>query len=1088
MSVVSWVHLSDLHAGGPDSWATDEIVESLARDLRKFQEEYSVVPQLLFFTGDLVYGEVSGGRDLDEQYRDASEVLRVLRETFTPSIEKQNMFLVPGNHDVRRSKVTQALRKRAGDFTSADEVNALMAEADQEWKDFIRRLERFGAFLEGEAFGGSREFGEQGFFAEERSLDGCRLGIGGLNTAWASYGGRGEKGRIPMGVEYQMSTLWRGLKDTEFKVFLAHHPPGWAYTFEEHKYRRGVESLAQVFLHGHEHEGWGTEVDRRHVQIPAAACYDRKSRENGYSVVKLTTVDDGVELEVWFRRYDKDGRGWVPRAILNKTDERGRWVVALGSRKDGVTTGPPRDLEQGDGDTSTLLPNLPPRPIFQPTPPLGREEERDECVTLLRDHRAILLHGLPGQGKTALALYVAQHLQESFPDGAYEVSLQNEDRIENIVRLIGVTLGDPDGTNSFKLLKTKRALIILDSFERAFRRADRETLGRFLELLIHALSGDSRVIITSQVEFQFAGLIPKPVRELRSDPATALFHMESERLYEDEPREEIERIVVDLLGGHPLSIKIVARYSLAAKVPLSTLVQLWTEKWEEIASFPGPLGEKNLEVAFELSFASLDYTQRRVFLAFALLPDGIFGEHISRIWSDDTDKSVRALAELDRRSLVQSDRHWYKVLGPTYAYARAKRREVESVQAEGWDQLSRDEAATDSVYDGLVAEYAPQPEDADPRDKNRVIREHFHNIHASLDRRLEPSTSKASLQAALSVMRLYWAYHNNLSGYKTTIASAEDAVHYLSSSRDIFKIHGAHLDSVMAEYYIGSIQWLRGETERARPLLEEVGDNPLTPRNVRYNIKRALAHMEYKTGSIRSAVSLYEEALEDARSIDDDECRWRCVIGLIDAWRKLEEYEQCTKLFEQVEAELEDMHPSIRGNVLRGYAYAVFCQGNAGEAKRLYDGALRIFETVSPFGQAHCRRGLGDVFVRQNLLAEAETEFDLAIKLYDEAGKNPSLGSGLVELGRARLALARGDKARALERLREAAHLFDRDHQNEPYELAQTYELIGNLHREVGRVDDAVGNYQLALNLYASSEVEAATERVKARIEGARVE
>jgi Cdc6-like AAA superfamily ATPase len=38
--------------------------------------------------------------------------------------------------------------------------------------------------------------------------------------------------------------------------------------------------------------------------------------------------------------------------------------------------------------------------------------------------KTILLHGQPGVGKTALAIAVAHHVQESFPDGVFVVSTQ----------------------------------------------------------------------------------------------------------------------------------------------------------------------------------------------------------------------------------------------------------------------------------------------------------------------------------------------------------------------------------------------------------------------------------------------------------------------------------------------------------------------------------------------------------------------------------------------------------------------------------------------------------------------------------------
>ena len=65
--------------------------------------------------------------------------------------------------------------------------------------------------------------------------------------------------------------------------------------------------------------------------------------------------------------------------------------------------------------------NLP----IQPTPFIGREQEVQECLHLLRreEVRLLTLTGPGGIGKTRLALQVAAELSDLFPDGLYFVNL-----------------------------------------------------------------------------------------------------------------------------------------------------------------------------------------------------------------------------------------------------------------------------------------------------------------------------------------------------------------------------------------------------------------------------------------------------------------------------------------------------------------------------------------------------------------------------------------------------------------------------------------------------------------------------------------
>jgi len=54
---ITWLHISDLHAGKPGSeWDYRFIVDKLLKDLRKMRDEHGFHPDLIFFTGDVIFG------------------------------------------------------------------------------------------------------------------------------------------------------------------------------------------------------------------------------------------------------------------------------------------------------------------------------------------------------------------------------------------------------------------------------------------------------------------------------------------------------------------------------------------------------------------------------------------------------------------------------------------------------------------------------------------------------------------------------------------------------------------------------------------------------------------------------------------------------------------------------------------------------------------------------------------------------------------------------------------------------------------------------------------------------------------------
>ncbi len=315
------LHLSDLHASERSDWDAGRVLRTLLDDLRILRDEHELHPDLLLFTGDAAFA----GRG--DEFDTAGRFLEDVREAC--GVERENVFLVPGNHDVDRSAIepddTEWLDERRKSWDAAA-VNDLLrqGDADERWRRAMTRLAAYRDFLQRAGYDHLLADPERLTYVCRRHVRGLDVAVAGLNSAWSCHGD--DRGRLWLGGDFQLATLEPQLDGADARIGLVHHPFGWLGDAET-GLGRDVERLFDVHLHGHEHDAWVTPLADGHVRVAAAACYDRSDRENGYNVVRLDFENDKGEVSL--RRYERTA-AWQRREIPGKTDADGVWHVDVG--------------------------------------------------------------------------------------------------------------------------------------------------------------------------------------------------------------------------------------------------------------------------------------------------------------------------------------------------------------------------------------------------------------------------------------------------------------------------------------------------------------------------------------------------------------------------------------------------------------------------------------------------------------------------------------------------------------------------------------------------------------------------------------
>lgn len=133
MSKITILHISDIHK--VDDVNYHSLLESLKRDIVNWNNENIPMPQFIVISGDLIQGAKTDA-EIISQYREVRDFLDNL-VTLLLGGDKKRLIMVPGNHDVNRSRSTQSMKESENPIK--DDIKAyfspIMPELRWNWND-----------------------------------------------------------------------------------------------------------------------------------------------------------------------------------------------------------------------------------------------------------------------------------------------------------------------------------------------------------------------------------------------------------------------------------------------------------------------------------------------------------------------------------------------------------------------------------------------------------------------------------------------------------------------------------------------------------------------------------------------------------------------------------------------------------------------------------------------------------------------------------------------------------------------------------------------------------------------------------------
>ncbi|QPO18246.1 metallophosphoesterase [Pseudomonas sp. Y39-6] len=330
MSKLTWLHISDIHFSPKKEWRDSASRESLIDYLvEHFKDGYLPKPDLIFCTGDIAFGNMPG-MPLKEQYDIAQkffdEILNICGTGSDP-FPKDNLFLVPGNHDVNRKSINSdaqlTLENWASDASShIDKINQRFADRSIEFSSAISRLDEYGDFIK-RYLPHQSDPENRHVYSTTRTINTVTVGIAGFNSAWTCAGDEDDR-NIWLAGQWQFNTANKNLKQADIKIGLIHHPVDWLNTADRDISTIQISANYDFWLHGHTHNSWVSPLES-HVVIGAGAVGAEASEEFGFNLVSIDYKSGIGEVLLHTKKKSSD---WTIAPVA-KHAPLGRWNFKL---------------------------------------------------------------------------------------------------------------------------------------------------------------------------------------------------------------------------------------------------------------------------------------------------------------------------------------------------------------------------------------------------------------------------------------------------------------------------------------------------------------------------------------------------------------------------------------------------------------------------------------------------------------------------------------------------------------------------------------------------------------------------------------
>ena len=236
------LHLSDLHISKDNNPANSSIFNALLKQIEK-DINNGISPEIVVISGDIA------NRGTANEYSIVKEFLDRLLDML--GLLNENIFMVPGNHDVDRTKFRPSEPNPV--YLNIDELNKELGN-DKYRLDLLKGLDDYFGFVSQNYKHLTSKNGTLIPFVKFIGAKcGRKIGLVGLNSAWMCRKFPDER-QIAIG-EHQIMKAMDELEaygETDIRIGICHHPLSWLWPEDRKRCKLYLNDF--ILLSGHLHD------------------------------------------------------------------------------------------------------------------------------------------------------------------------------------------------------------------------------------------------------------------------------------------------------------------------------------------------------------------------------------------------------------------------------------------------------------------------------------------------------------------------------------------------------------------------------------------------------------------------------------------------------------------------------------------------------------------------------------------------------------------------------------------------------------------------------------------------------------------